>query len=111
MHSFERFFILEYFKGDPIMNPRMTNGKDPNRVLSRKNVGTIAQKHTNMSPEVEQVARGKANNIVFRGARLQNLLTMYNMTFSPGTKGLGRTHAVLVMSNTPQGPQGVVTRK
>ena len=110
MRTFEQF-ILEYYKGDPIMNPRMTNGKDPNRVLSRKHANTKPKVHTNMSPEVEQVARGQANNIVFRGARLQNLLTMYNITFSPGTKGLGRTHAVLLMSNTPQGPQGIVQRK
>jgi hypothetical protein len=110
VQTFEQFF-LEYFKGDPIMNPRMTNGKDPNRILSRKHANTKPKVHTNMSPEVEQVARGQANNVVFRGARLQNLLTMYNMTFSPGTKGLGRTHAVLVMSNTPQGPQGIVQQK
>lgn len=111
MRTFEQFFLLEYFKGNPIMNPRMENGKDPNRILSRKHANTKPKVHTNMSPEVEQVARGQANNVVFRGARLQNLLKMYGLTFKPGTKGLGRTHAVLKMTQTPQGPQGVVVRK
>lgn len=110
MRTFEQFFF-EYFKGDPIMNPRMQNGKDPNRILSRKHANTKPKVHTNMHPDVERVARGQGNNVKLRGARLQSLLQMYNITFTPGTKGLGRTHAVLIMQNTPQGPEGTIVQK
>jgi hypothetical protein len=108
--TFKQFF-LEYFKGDPILNPRMQNGKDPNRIHMRKHMNTKPMEYSNMHPDVENVAKGRANNVMVQGARLQNLLQMYNLTFSPGTKGLGRTHAVLIMKQTPQGPVGIIKQK
>jgi len=110
MMTFEEFF-LEYYKSNPILNPRMTNGKDPNRINSRKNMNTKPIEYSHMHPDVENVAKGRADNVMMQGARLMNLLKMYNIEFREGTKGLGRTHAVLVMKQTPQGPIGIIKRK
>jgi len=110
MTTFEQFF-LEYYKGDPILNPKFQNGKDVNRINSRKNMNTKPLEYSHMSPDVEAVAKGRSKGKVLMGAQLQNLLKQYNITFEPGTKGLGRTHAVLVMKNTPQGPVGTITPK
>lgn len=103
--------FLEYFKGDPLLNPNFKNGKNPNRVHTRKHANTQPKTYKNMHPSVEAVARGQSNNVTLMGPRLQQLLKMYNITFQPGTKGLGRTHAVLVMSNNGGVPKGVITRK
>lgn len=105
-------FFLEYFKGNSILNPDMTgNGKKLDRINSRKHMNTKPQEYTNMHPDVDAVAKGRKNNKFLMGARLQNLLKQYNIQFKPGTKGLGRTHAVLVMKKTPQGPIGIIKRK
>ena len=93
------------------MNPRMQNGKNADRFNSRKHMNTKPKHYKHMDQSVENVANGKANNVLLQGARLQNILTKYNIQFKPGTKGLGRTHAVLVMYNTPQGPAAMITRK
>ena len=77
----------------------------------RKHANTKPIVYKDMHPSVEAVARGQANNVALMGPRLQQLLKMYNITFAPGTKGLGRTHAVLVMSNDGGIPKGIIKRK
>jgi len=105
-------FFLEYFKGDKLLNPDLTgNGKKLDRINSRKHVNTKPQEYSNMHPDVDAVAKGRKDNKVLKGARLQNLLKQYNIQFTPGTKGLGRTHAVLVMKQTPEGPVGIIKQK
>lgn len=105
-------FFLEYYKGNSILNPDLTgNGKKLDRINSRKNPNTKPNEYTNMHPDVDAVAKGRKDNKVLMGARLQNLRKQYNITFKPGTKSLGRTHAVLVMKQTPHGPMGTIKRK
>ena len=110
MKTFEQFF-LEYYEGDPILNPNFNKGKDVNRINSRKNMNTKPIEYSHMSPDVEAVAKGRSKGIVLKGPRLQNLLKQYNIVFQPGTKGLGRTHAVLVMRMGPDGPEATITPK
>lgn len=93
------------------MNPRFMNGKDVNRVHMRKHKNTKADPHVNQHPDVEAVARGTANNVAIAGPRLDALLKMYNINFAPGTKGLGRTHAVLTMYDDEKGKRAVIVRK
>lgn len=104
-------FFLEYYKGNPILNPRFTNGKDVNRIASRKNMNTKPEVYTNMHPDVDAAAKGRVDNKQIKGIRLQQLLKMYNIEATPGTKGLGRTHAVLVLRQTPEGLVGVIKQK
>jgi hypothetical protein len=125
-----REFFLEYFTGgarDEFGNnpnfklakanntaTRITNahgGKSYDRINNRKHMNTRPKEYSNMHPDVDAVAKGRAQNVVLQGARLQNLLKLYNLQFEPGTKGLGRTHAVLVMKETPQGPMGIIKQK
>jgi len=122
-------FILEYYKGGNNLGmdnldfgagkmqnttQRLTNqkgGKSYDRINNRKHMNTQPKEYSMMHPDVDSVAKGKANNVMLQGARLQNLLQQYNITFKPGTKGLGRTHAVLVMKDTPTGPMGIIQQK
>lgn len=84
--------FLEYFKGDSIINPRMMNGKDPNRVSSRKNVSTLKKDYKHKHPLLDSIVSGKANNVKVVGQPFLNILTKYDIEFIPNdTKVLGNS--------------------
>jgi len=75
-----------------IMNPNANNGKNPNRVHTRKHVNTIAKPNTQI--EGQNLKAGTT----ISGPQLDNLLKQYKIDFSPNiTKTLGNSHLVLQM--------------
>lgn len=100
MTSFQEY-ILEYYKGNPILNVKMVgNHKDPNRALMghRKHVNTAPIDYKHEAPIVDKISRGKANNITIGGSKLNHLLKLYNMKFAPGkTKVIGNSNVSITM--------------
>lgn len=92
MISFKEF-LLEYFKGNPILNPRFTNGKDPNRAFSgkRKHITSIKKEYEYKDPLVKTVALGQANNLIVPYNRLLKILSLYKITPELGIKTLGNS--------------------
>ena len=105
-------FIIEYYKGDPIVNPRMTNGKDPNRVLSRINQNTVNKTYKHKDPVIDNIVSGKAQVLKLSGQPLMTLLAKYDVTFSPGeTKVLGNSAVEVEMSEDVLGNTGVFRKR
>lgn len=105
-------YILEYFKGNPITNPKMRNTKDPNRAHLRKNVAQHTINHQHKHPLVASVVDGKANNVSVAGTPLLNLLNTYNTQFEPGVKTLGNSNVEIEMNQDEKGNRyGIVRRK
>lgn len=83
MKSFKQFF-LEYrhnlADGTPSQSIQATNGKDPNRVLSRKHSNTQAKEYKALNPKTQVIGA------IFAGQELANLMNDYNFTkYDSGT--------------------------
>lgn len=99
MKSYKRYF-LEYYKGDPYTNPRMSNGKDVNRINNRKNTNTVNKEYKHKHPLINTVSTGKANNVKVAGQQLINILRLYGVQFVAGdTKVLGNSNVEVEMQN------------
>jgi len=98
MTSFKRFF-LEYYKGDPILNPKMVNGKDPNRALTgqRKHVTSVKKEEEYADPLVKSVALGHANEQLVPYNRLMKILSIYKIDPETGIKTLGNSKVEVVL--------------
>ena len=89
--NFKTYF--EYYQGDPIMNPKMRNGKDPNRVgLTKKHLNTVPKNYSHDCPHVRNLINGGAHQIKLMGAPLHDTLNVYQVDYAPGvTKTLGNS--------------------
>ena len=71
-------FIIEYYHKDldaaEITNPRMTNGKDPNRILSRVHQNTAKKTYKHKDPVIDNIVSGKAQVLKLSGQPLMALL-------------------------------------
>ena len=111
MISFKEY-ILEYNKGNPILNVNMSNGKNVNRVLQRKNPNTGPEEYIHEDPTVDKISKGKANNITIGGSKLNHLLKLYNMKFIPNkTKVIGNSNVSITMRVGRNGIQQGICRK
>ena len=111
MTSFQEY-ILEYYKGNPILNVNMSNGKNVNRVLQRKNPNTGPKEYMHKDlPVVDKISKGKANNTTIGGSKLNHLLKLYNMKFAPGkTKVIGNSNVSITMRVGRNGIQQGICR-
>ena len=110
--NFKTFF--EYYQGDPIMNPKMRNGKDPNRVgLTKKHLNTLPKKHNHKCPHVSNLVNGSAHQIKLMGQPLLNTLAEYDVDYKPGvTNGLGNSGVEVEMFEDNEGtPCGMLRKK
>ena len=98
MTSFKTFF-LEYYKGNPILNPKMVNGKDPNRALTgqRKHITSIRKEEEYADPLVKSVALGHANEQLVPYKRLMKILSIYKIDPQTGVKTLGNSKVEVVL--------------
>ena len=104
-------YLVEYFKGDPIMNPRMSNGKDPNRI-GRVHLNTKRKEYSHKDNIVDKIISGKLNKIKLVGVSLQNLLSKYNLEFEPGaTKVLGNSQVEVEMFANEFGQAGIFRKR
>lgn len=113
MISFKEY-ILEYYKGNPILNVRMDgNHKDPNRAHMRKHMNTTVKEYKHKHPIVDNISTGKVNNITVAGPMLDNLLAVYETEFTPNeTKVLGNSNVSITMSINNQGiKQGICKKR
>jgi len=111
MTSFRKY-ILEYYKGNSILNVNMSNGKNINRAHQRKHVNTAPIDYEHKDPVVDKISRGKANNITIGGSKLNHLLKLYNMKFAPGkTKVIGNSNVSITMRVSRGGIQQGICRK
>ena len=101
--NFKAFF--EYYQGDPIMNHKMRNGKDPNRVgLTKKHLNTVPKQHNHACPHVKNLLNGGAHQIKLMGAPLHQSLDTYDVDYSPGkTKTLGNSGVEVQMFEDEEG--------
>lgn len=107
MISFKEY-ILEYYKGNPILNVKMENGKKFDRAHMRKHVNTNAKEPEYKDPIIAIISSDEANNItrVVAGPRLHQLLSCYDTVFEPNvTKVLGNSNVSITMSIDSQGIQ------
>lgn len=112
MTSFQEY-ILEYYKGNPILNVKMVgNHKDPNRAHLRKHVNTAPIDYKHKHPIIDKISNGKANNITVGGPMLNKLLKLYNMQFKANqTKVIGNSKVSITMRVSPNGVQQGICRK
>ncbi len=105
--------FLEYFKGDPILNPKMRNGKDIfKNPLDRKHSNVFRKEYKHKHHVVHNIATGKSNNIFMRGMPLDALLTTYNTEFTPGVKTLGNSKVEVEMYEDEEGVHcGILRRR
>ena len=109
-------FIIEYYHKDldaaKITNPRMTNSKDPDRILSRVHQNTAKKTYKHKDPVVDNIVSGKAQVLKLSGQPLMTLLARYDITFSPGeTKTLGNSAVEVEMSEDVLGNTGVFRKR
>lgn len=113
MISFKEY-ILEYYKGNPILNGKMrVDNKDPNRAHMRKHINTSVKEYEHKHPIIDKISSGKTNNINVAGPMLHQLLSCYDTVFEPGeTKVLGNSNVSITMSVDSQGIQrGLCTKR
>ena len=101
--NFKTYF--EYYQGDPIMNPKMRNGKDPNRVgLTKKHLNTVPKNYSHGCPHVRNLINGGAHQIKLMGAPLHDTLNVYQVDYAPGvTKTLGNSKVEVEMFEDEEG--------
>ena len=101
--NFKTYF--EYYQGDPIMNHKMRNGKDPNRVgLTKKHLNTVPKKYNHDCPHVRNLINGGAHQIKLMGAPLHDTLNVYQIDYAPGaTKTLGNSGVEVEMFEDDEG--------
>jgi hypothetical protein len=109
-------FIIEYYKGNPIVNPRMSNGKDPNSIgRIHQNITKKTYKHkaeNEEMPAIDNIVNGKVQSFKLSGQPLMALLAKYDITFSPGeTKVLGNSAVEVEMSEDVLGNTGVFRKR
>ena len=106
--------FLEYFQGNPIMNPKMRNGKDPNRIgLNKKHLNSVKQDYQHKCPHVSNLVNGGAHQIKLMGMPLHNTLDMYEVDFNPGVaKTLGNSGVEVEMYEDEEGTHcGMLKKK
>jgi hypothetical protein len=103
--------FLEYFQGDPIMNPRFSNGKDPNRVADRKHVNTVKKEYKHKSSIVSDMVNGTKSTQIVQGAKLREILNNYSLSGEVGTHGLGNSGVEITIKSTPAGLIGTINKK
>jgi len=112
MENFKTYF--EYFQGDPIMNPKIRNGKDPNRVgPTKKHLNTVPKQYQHKCPHVAKLVRNGGGQILLAGQPLLNTLGMYDVQYAPGqVKGLGNSGVHVKMYEDEEGNQcGMLEKK
>lgn len=104
-------YLVEYFKGDPIMNPRMSNGKNPDR-MGRVHLNTKRKEYKYKDNIVAKISSGQLKKTKLVGAPLQNLLRKYKIHFQPGaTKTLGNSQVEVVMLSNKFGRAGIFRKR
>jgi hypothetical protein len=105
MESFKTYF--EYYQGNPIMNPKMRNGKDPNRVgPTKKHLNTIPKEYQHECPHVRNLSKQGSGQILLMGQPLFNTLNTYGVDYAPGqVKGLGNSGVHVKMYEDEEGNQ------
>jgi hypothetical protein len=106
--------FLEYFKGDKILNPNVTNGKKIDRAFDRSaSGGSITTQPKEYKHKDSIVDNATATPVIVNGVRLQQLLQQYNTTFDAGQiKVLGNSDVEIEMLKDKKGrPYGRVKRR
>lgn len=108
-----REYFLEYFKGNKILNPNPTNGKnlykDPG---SRINPNYVNKEYKHKHPVVDSICTNKANNVQMAGQPLLQILSLYGTAFTPGVAVLGNSDVEVEMCEDEEGQQiGILRRR
>tara|TARA_R110001583_G_scaffold42377_4_gene134630 strand:+ start:1234 stop:2268 length:1035 start_codon:yes stop_codon:yes gene_type:complete len=112
MENFKTFF--EYYQGDPITNPHMRNGKNPNSIgPNKKHLNTTPKEYKHKCPHVRNLINGGNSQILLMGQPLFNALGDYDVEYAPGQiKGLGNSGVEVKMFEDEEGNQcGMLTKK
>lgn len=105
-------YLVEYFKDNPMMNPRMSNKKDPNRVLGRVHQNSKRKEYKPKDNLVTRISSGQLKKTKLVGVPLQNLLRKYNLEFEPGaTKVLGNSQVEVEMFANEFGQAGIFRKR
>lgn len=113
MLSYKKYF-LEYYKGDELTNPRMSNTKDPHIDPSeRVHANATKQEYKHKHPIIDNITSGRANNVSMKGQVLIDLLNTFNTHFESGiSKSLGNSNVEANMYEDEQGmPCAILKRK
>lgn len=101
-----REYFLEYFKGNKILNPNPTNGKNPHIDPSgRKHVNFVPKTYKHKHPIIDSICTGKANNVKMAGQPLLRILSLYGTAFTPGVMVLGNSDVEAEMYEDEEGQQ------
>ena len=105
MENFKTYF--EYYQGNPIMNPKMRNGKDPNRVgPTKKHLNTVPKQYQHECPHVNNLLKQGSGQILLMGQPLLKTLNTYGVDYAPGqVKGLGNSGVHVKMYEDEEGNQ------
>lgn len=88
-----------------MLNPKMVNGKDPNRALTsdRKHVTSVRKEEEYADPLVKSVALGHASDQLVPYERLMKILSIYKVDPEAGVKVLGNSKVEVVLDYNSEG--------
>lgn len=110
-------FLLEYAKGDNAVYFGAAtvkygfNGKSYDRAFDRKNFNTVKKEYKHKHPIISSIIKGNANNVVIGGAKLRQILNMYQIENKPGKKTLGNSGVSIEIFVDQQGNQKGILRR
>lgn len=87
-----------------------TNGKLLDNPHNRKHVNAFKKEYSHKHPVIDNICRGKSNNVQLAGPPLLSILDLYNTQFEPGVKTLGNSNVEVEMYEDEEGLQRGILR-
>jgi len=87
-----------------------TNGKLLDNPHNRKHVNAFKKEYSHKHPVIDNICRGKSNNVQLAGPPLLSILDLYNTQFEPGVKTLGNSNVEVEMYEDEEGNQRGILR-
>ena len=86
------------------------NGKLLDDPYNRENKNSFKKKYSHKHPIVDNICRGKSDNIQLVGQPLISILSVYGTQFEPGIKTLGNSDVEVEMYEDEEGQQRGILR-
>jgi len=86
------------------------NGKLLGNPLGREKDNSFKQEYQHKHPIIDNICRGKTNNVQMMGQPLLSVLALYGVNFEPGIKTLGNSDVEVEMYEDGEGLQRGILR-
>jgi hypothetical protein len=86
------------------------NGKRLDDPYNRKHKNPFAKKYNHKHPVIDNICRGKSNNVQMMEQPLLSILALYGIQFEPGIKTLGNSDVEVEMYEDEKGVRRGILR-